>query len=180
MRDSEPHNPFYLLLLLASVLFAATALAYALVPSLEEKAVEAGQVPPQSAFRDALRTDGWKWLLYEVGAMILFGVLSMGLDRLRSLKKEREQRREETCRPGGTPDKITAKETAMIELTEQQRQALNGGEQPPVVIDPKTGQEYLLIRREIYAQVQGILKPLNRGWEDDPEMDVYEQYRKKP
>ena len=91
MRSSEPHNPFYLLLLLASVLFAATALGYALVPSLEEKAVEAGQVPPQSAFRDALRTDGWKWLLYEVGAMILFGVLSMGLDRLRSLKKEREE-----------------------------------------------------------------------------------------
>ncbi len=90
MRSSEPHNPFYLLLLLASVLFAATALAYALVPSLEEKAVEAGQVPPQSAFRDALRADGWQWLLYEVAAMILFGVLSMGLDRLRSLKKERE------------------------------------------------------------------------------------------
>jgi hypothetical protein len=89
MRSSEPHNPFYLLLLLASVLFAATALGYALVPSLEEKAVEAGQVPPHSPFRDALRTDGWKWLLYEVGAMIVFGVLSMGLDRLRTLKKER-------------------------------------------------------------------------------------------
>ena len=89
MRSNEPHNPFYLLLLLASVLFAATALAYALVPSLEEKAVEAGQIPPQSPFRDALRTDGWKWLFYEVGAMVLFGVLSMGLDRLRSLKKER-------------------------------------------------------------------------------------------
>src|SRR5438094_9185839 len=87
MRSSEPHNPFYLLLLLASVLFAATALAYALVPSLEEKAAEAGQVPPQSAFRDALRTDGWQWLLYDVGAMILFGVLSMGLDRLRILKR---------------------------------------------------------------------------------------------
>ena len=89
MNQSEHRNPFYLLLLLASLLFAATALAYALVPSLEENAIEAGQVPPQSAFRDALRTDGWQWLLYEVGAMILFGVLSMGLDRLRSLKKER-------------------------------------------------------------------------------------------
>jgi len=57
MRSSEPHNPFYLLLLLASVLFAATAVAYALVPSLEEKAAEAGQGPHQSAFRDALRKD---------------------------------------------------------------------------------------------------------------------------
>jgi len=180
MRSSEPHNPFYLLLLLASVLFAATALAYALVPSLEEKAAEAGQVPPQSAFRDALRTDGWQWLLYEVGAMILFGVLSMGLDRLRILKKERERGNEEAYRTGQAPAKMAAKETAMIELTEQQRQALNGSEQPPVVLDPQTGQEYLLIRREIYEQVRGILKPYNRGWEDDPDMDAYEQYRKKP
>jgi len=89
MSLSEPHNPFYLLLLLASLLFVATALAYAFVPTLEEHAVEAGQVPPRSAFREALRSDGWRWLLYELGAMIVFGVLSMVLDRLRTLKKER-------------------------------------------------------------------------------------------
>lgn len=89
MQPSEPRNPFYLLLLLASVVFVVTALAYAFVPSLEDKAMEAGQVPPQSAWRDALRANGWQWLLYEVAAMVLFGVLSMGVDRLRSLKKER-------------------------------------------------------------------------------------------
>jgi hypothetical protein len=66
----------------------------------------------------------------------------------------------------------------MIELTEEQRQSLDQQEQPPVAVDPRTGQEYLLIRREVYEQVQGILKPFNRGWEDDPEMDVYEKYRK--
>jgi hypothetical protein len=67
----------------------------------------------------------------------------------------------------------------MIELTPEQGQALDSqAEQPPVVVDPRTGQEYLLIRREIYEQVRGILKPLNRGWEDDPEMDVYEQHQK--
>jgi len=91
MSPSEPRNPFYLLLLLASLLFVATALAYALVPSLEEKAIEAGQAPPQSAFRDALRTDGWQWLLYELSAMILFAALSMGLDRLRSLKDKKQK-----------------------------------------------------------------------------------------
>src|SRR5438132_558788 len=64
---------------------------YALVPSLEEKAIEAGQAPPQSAFRDALRTDGWQWLLYELSAMILFAALSMGLDRLRSLKDKKQK-----------------------------------------------------------------------------------------
>ncbi len=96
---AEPRNPFYLLLLLFSLLFVATALAYALVPSLEEKAVEAGQ-PPPSALRDALRADGWRWLLYEVAAMILFAVLSMGLDRRRSLKKERSAAKMPTS--GGT------------------------------------------------------------------------------
>ena len=87
----EPRNPFYLLLLLASLLFVVTALAYGLVPVLEEKAAEAGNPPPPSAFRDALRADGWKWLLIEVAVMALFALLSMGLDRLRSLQKERAQ-----------------------------------------------------------------------------------------
>jgi hypothetical protein len=86
---SEPRNPFYFLLLLASVVFVATALAYAVVPFLEEKARDAGQEPPPSPFRDALRQDGWRWLLFEVVAMIVLGFLSMGLDRLRRLQKER-------------------------------------------------------------------------------------------
>jgi hypothetical protein len=91
MSQPEPRNPFYLLLLLASLLFVATALAYGIVPLLEQKAADAGQSPAPSSFRSALRTDGWKWLLYELTAMMVFGFLSMGLDRLRSLKKERKQ-----------------------------------------------------------------------------------------
>jgi hypothetical protein len=87
----EPRNPFYLLLLLASFLFVVTALAYAVVPTLEEKAREAGEIPPPSAFRDALRESGWMWLLAQVACMVVLGVLSMGLDRLRSLKKERQE-----------------------------------------------------------------------------------------
>jgi hypothetical protein len=51
-QPSEPHNPFYLLLLVASLLFIATALAYGVVPVLEEKAAERGNAPPPSAFRD--------------------------------------------------------------------------------------------------------------------------------
>jgi len=180
MSPSEPRNPFYLLLLLASLLFVGTALAYALVPSLEEKAIEAGQAPPDSPFREALRTDGWQWLLYELGAMILFAALSMGLDRLRSLKKEQAPGNEEAYRVGQAPARMATKEAVMIELTEQQQRALNESEQPPLVVDPKTGHEYRLIRQEIYEQVRGILKPYNLGWEDDPEMDAYEQYRKKP
>ncbi len=84
----EPRNPFYLLLLLASLLFVMTALGYVVVPTLEEKAIEAGQVVPPSPFRDAMRADGWQWLLYELAAMFVFGILSMVLDRVRSLKKD--------------------------------------------------------------------------------------------
>jgi Na+/proline symporter len=89
MSEREPWNPFYVLLLIASFLFVVTALGYAVVPVLEQKAVDAGQPPPSSEFRDALRSQGWSWLLYELAAMIVFGVLSMGLDRLRTLQKER-------------------------------------------------------------------------------------------
>jgi hypothetical protein len=91
MSQAEPRNPFYFLLLLTSLLFVVTALAYGIIPLLQQKAADAGQSPPPSPFRSALRTDGWKWLLYELAAMMVFGFLSMGLDRLRTLKKERKQ-----------------------------------------------------------------------------------------
>jgi hypothetical protein len=101
MSQSEPRNPFYFLLLLVSMLFVITALAYGVVPVLEDKARAAGQAPPPSPFRASLRTEGWKWLLAEVVIMGLFAFLSMGLDRLRSLKKERE-----AGRIGASPDRV--------------------------------------------------------------------------
>lgn len=88
-EPTEPRNPLYFLLLLASLLFVVTALAYAVVPVLEQKAAEAGEAPPPSPFRDALRADGWKWLLAELAAVVLFALLSMALDHWR-LKKRRE------------------------------------------------------------------------------------------
>jgi hypothetical protein len=90
-QSEEPRNPFYFLLLLASLAFVITALAYAIIPAIVEKARDAGAPPPPSPWRDSLRNDGWLWLLCEVGFMILFGLLSMGLDRLRRLQKERAQ-----------------------------------------------------------------------------------------
>ena len=88
-NTTEPRNPLYLLLLLAGLVFALTALACAVVPVLEQKAIEAGNPPPPSPWRDALRSDGWRWLLYEVTVLLVLGLASMGLDRLRSLQKER-------------------------------------------------------------------------------------------
>ena len=58
----------------------------------------------------------------------------------------------------------------MIELREEQLPAIDGEQQPPVAVDPRTGQEYLLIKREVYILVCGILKPLNRGWDPDEDL----------
>jgi hypothetical protein len=58
----------------------------------------------------------------------------------------------------------------MLELTEAQQQALDAEPQPVAVVDPRTGQEYLLIKREVYDVVRGILKPFNRGWDPDEDL----------
>jgi hypothetical protein len=86
-RQAEHRNPFYLFLLLASLVFVLTCLAYGVVPVLEQKAAEVGQPAPPSPFREALDADGWKWILYELAAMAVFAALSMGLDRYRSLQR---------------------------------------------------------------------------------------------
>jgi hypothetical protein len=89
MDTPEPRNPFYLLLLIVGVLFVATVLAYALVPMLEQKALDAGATVPPSPFRDSLRHDGWKWVLAEVALLVVLGLASMGLDRYRRWQRER-------------------------------------------------------------------------------------------
>jgi amino acid transporter len=84
----EPRNPFYLLLLIVGLIFIVTVLAYAVIPVIEQKAMDAGQMPPPSPFRDALRQDGWKWVLVEVALLVVLGLMSMGLDRWRRWKQE--------------------------------------------------------------------------------------------
>jgi hypothetical protein len=88
---TEPRNPFYLLLLLTGLVFIVTVLAYAVIPVLEEKAKDAGTMPPPSPFREALRHDGWKWVLAEVAVLVVLGLASMGLDRWRRYKTESEK-----------------------------------------------------------------------------------------
>ena len=60
----------------------------------------------------------------------------------------------------------------MIKLRDDQLQALDAPDQPPVALDPRTGQEYLLIRREIYENVRKILKPLGRAWDNPADDDL--------
>ena len=68
----------------------------------------------------------------------------------------------------------------MIELTEDQVRAIEaGGESPPRVKNPHTQETFFLIRQDVYDLVRRIIDgPNRRGW-DDPELDVYEEYRKK-
>jgi hypothetical protein len=69
-------------------------------------------------------------------------------------------------------------ENAMIELTHEQAAAVEQGE-APVLLNPTTREEFVLVRKEVYDKMRRFMAPLNRGW-DDPALDVYEQYRKKP
>ena len=59
----------------------------------------------------------------------------------------------------------------MIELTDSQVKAL-GSQQPAVAVDPRTGQEYLLIPREVYERVTAALKPLSRNWDNPADDDL--------
>jgi hypothetical protein len=66
----------------------------------------------------------------------------------------------------------------MIELTEEQTHAVEEGANP-VLLNPKTQEEFVLVHKEVFENMRKVLAPMNRGW-DDPETDVYEQYRKQP
>jgi hypothetical protein len=65
----------------------------------------------------------------------------------------------------------------MIELTQEQRQELDGPE-PVRVRDPMTNETYVLVRADIFERMRAVIDGYTRraGW-DDPEFDVYEAYR---
>lgn len=76
----------------------------------------------------------------------------------------------------------------MIELTEQQRQELQGDFAR--VIDPQTRKIYVLVSEDAYERMQALIVPerlskteqqallraagLRAGW-DDPEMEIYDR-----
>jgi hypothetical protein len=52
----------------------------------------------------------------------------------------------------------------MIELTEQQRQELEGPE--PLALDPKTKEQYVLVRKDVYARMKELLYD-DSPWTDE-------------
>lgn len=82
----ESRNWFYTLLVPVSVVFAVTAIAYAIIPTLEDRAVQAGTTPLPSTFRDALREDGWWWLLIQAAGVVTLSIAAMLRDAMRTKK----------------------------------------------------------------------------------------------
>jgi hypothetical protein len=62
-----------------------------------------------------------------------------------------------------------AKEAAMIELSEQQRQELPGNGELARVLDPATRTEYVMLRADVYAR----LRPLLEQAEDEAEQEAW-------
>ena len=63
----------------------------------------------------------------------------------------------------------------MLELTAEQIRAVEQVEQPPLLLNPKTQEEFVLVRKDVFERMRKVMRPLDRGW-DDPKLDVYEQF----
>ncbi len=77
----------------------------------------------------------------------------------------------------------------MIELAEQQRQAVHASETLVRLVDPETQETFVLVRSDVYEQGKGLLgedfhpatayaaldQALAPGW-SDPSMDDYDRY----
>jgi hypothetical protein len=64
------------------------------------------------------------------------------------------------------------KETAMIELTPEQVQAVEQQEAPPVVVNPKTREEFVLVPKERFEAMQRWMAPLKRRWDNPADDDL--------
>ena len=69
-----------------------------------------------------------------------------------------------------------------IPLTEEQQRALDApGDELVRLVDPRTNETYVLVKEDVFARLRQVVDGFARsaGW-DDPELDVYEQYRDRP
>lgn len=60
----------------------------------------------------------------------------------------------------------------MIELTEEQAAALTRTDQPPLVVDPRTQEEFVLVRKDRYEAMQKWVASLKRRWDDPADDDL--------
>ena len=86
---------------------------------------------------------------------------------------------------------MSKREANMLELTEEQWQIV-AGEENPTILDPKTQEAYILVRKTVFDRIQGLLyddsemthdelrlllarSSKENGW-DEPGMDAYDNY----
>jgi hypothetical protein len=59
----------------------------------------------------------------------------------------------------------------MIELTPDQAQAIErNGKEPSLLVDPRTQETFVLVRKDVFDALQRWIAPLKRRW-DHPEDD---------
>lgn len=60
----------------------------------------------------------------------------------------------------------------MIELTPEQVQAVEQQELLPIVVNPKTREEFVLVRKDRFEAMQKWLAPLKRHWDNPADDDL--------
>ena len=60
----------------------------------------------------------------------------------------------------------------MIELTEEQAEALTQAEQPPRVVNPRTHEEFVLVPKDRFEAMQKWVASLKRRWDDPGDDDL--------
>lgn len=65
----------------------------------------------------------------------------------------------------------------MIELTEQQRQALEAQKEPLRMVNPRTQEVYVLIRQEVYELTRTIVGGgKGEAWDDEADNDLIRKH----
>ena len=60
----------------------------------------------------------------------------------------------------------------MIELTPEQVEAVEHQEPLPIVVNPKTGEEFVLVSKHRFEAMQKWMAPLKRRWDNPADDDL--------
>jgi hypothetical protein len=60
----------------------------------------------------------------------------------------------------------------MIELTEEQAEALARAESPALVVDPRTQEEFVLVPKDRFDAMQKWMASFKRRWDDPADDDL--------
>lgn len=63
----------------------------------------------------------------------------------------------------------------MIQRTLEQVQAMQRSERLPVLVNPTSGEEFVLQRKDRYEAMQKRIAPLKHRWDDPADDDLIEQ-----